>query len=446
MRIVLGKLCGTSLGGVLPLRSSRFPRPLGVTTTSDANRRPSVFISHSGDEGVVAAVLDQLVIGLKEAGFEPLLDRMIGAGANFHHDVGRWVDACDAAVIVVSPRALEPERAWVLAEVNQLQYKVRTPGFQTIPVLLGGVVPKDLRRPAWEPTGLALCNLVVSDNPALVVARVVAELAATRDRVTASPTARALERYLRRITNEDTLRAAAEELGIPALPSPVARHLAVRLMRAGPGEVLTAAKVLNFENTVVARVTLALALPFAWVDREAAVALAVALRGHRVAALNAIEKYTLDCYVTCGVEEDPPWSVELYESLQGEYLAEVVEDAIAEQEWQDGKLEEAEPERWARPAPVSPTVYALRCGPLTPELLDFVEDWFGGVRHAHVVLLAGGQRWADVPRATADRVVLVTPELDAALEEDATSFYRESLEMLTKLGASEAAFLSEIGL
>ena len=114
-------------------------------------RNLRVFISHSAsraEEPDTQTFLETLVARLhSEVGFEALADQKdLKAGDEWLQRVYAWMGLCDAAVILLSPRAVTRENStWVPRETNLLLWrKALDPRFVVIPVLIGGVTPADL--------------------------------------------------------------------------------------------------------------------------------------------------------------------------------------------------------------------------------------------------------------------------------------------------------------
>lgn len=112
-----------------------------------------IFISHGLDKAVDTDMqfLDALEAALQAAGHQVLLDRsQLTLGDAWQHVLHELLAECDAAVLLLSPRALT--RPWVLKEATILAYrKALQTGFPLVPVLLGGVVPDQLATDHFSP-------------------------------------------------------------------------------------------------------------------------------------------------------------------------------------------------------------------------------------------------------------------------------------------------------
>jgi len=112
---------------------------------------PTVFISHSSEgDPFAAAVLDRLQSLMKTKNFEVLVNlTSLRPGHDWERDIERWLDSCDAAVVLLNAKALQSE--WVRHEVSVLMHRKHMyrqgnrPELFLIPVLLGGVQARDVR-------------------------------------------------------------------------------------------------------------------------------------------------------------------------------------------------------------------------------------------------------------------------------------------------------------
>ncbi|MES2715005.1 MAG: toll/interleukin-1 receptor domain-containing protein [Pseudomonadota bacterium] len=117
-----------------------------------------IFISHGLDKKAASDMqfLDRLQAALETpaAGglaHQVLLDRsQLEAGDSWQDVLHEMLAECDAAVLLLSPRALT--RPWVLKESTVLAYrKALDPRFPLYPVLLGGVAAADLGQGQFSP-------------------------------------------------------------------------------------------------------------------------------------------------------------------------------------------------------------------------------------------------------------------------------------------------------
>jgi hypothetical protein len=116
-----------------------------------AQRPVRVFVSHSAhkdQEPATLLFLEALVARLTAESFEPLTDQKdLRAGDEWLQRLYGWMGLCDAAVILLSPRAVTRENStWVPRETNLLLWrKALDPRFVVIPVLVGGLTKADLK-------------------------------------------------------------------------------------------------------------------------------------------------------------------------------------------------------------------------------------------------------------------------------------------------------------
>lgn len=106
-----------------------------------------VFISHRNGQPDEITFIRRLKDELVGAGFEVLVDfERLTPGATLRQDIYTWLGICHAAVVMLSPKALSADSAWVPTESAILAWR-RTldPTFLVIPVLMPGVEVDDLR-------------------------------------------------------------------------------------------------------------------------------------------------------------------------------------------------------------------------------------------------------------------------------------------------------------
>ncbi|MCB1851034.1 MAG: toll/interleukin-1 receptor domain-containing protein [Gammaproteobacteria bacterium] len=126
-------------------------------------RRFRVFISHSAnrtEEPETQCFLDRLCNQLSaNSDIEVLVDqRSLQAGDEWCQRLYAWMGLCDAAVILLSPRAVQRENSsWVPREVNILLWrKAIDPDFLVLPVLVSGLERSDISdNPFVADAGLA---------------------------------------------------------------------------------------------------------------------------------------------------------------------------------------------------------------------------------------------------------------------------------------------------
>jgi hypothetical protein len=105
--------------------------------------KPHIFVSHSTPESSPArAALKRLADALAPE-YEVLLDRTaVRAGDNWREVMERWIDDCDAALVLITPEALASpyvRREWALLSMRRSQQD----DFLVVPIYLG-CAPQDL--------------------------------------------------------------------------------------------------------------------------------------------------------------------------------------------------------------------------------------------------------------------------------------------------------------
>lgn len=106
-----------------------------------------IFVSHSSKDPSTSERLKQIVRGLRDSGYDPLVDRdvedNIPAGVEWDRQLDQWLMDCHSAVILFTPTALRS--GWVQKEATLLcMRRRREPGFQLFGVLLDGVTGEQL--------------------------------------------------------------------------------------------------------------------------------------------------------------------------------------------------------------------------------------------------------------------------------------------------------------
>jgi hypothetical protein len=110
---------------------------------SGAGERLKVFISYSRKDSEEFA--DELLAGLKVAGFAPFLDRHdIVAGEDWEARLGGLIEQSDTVVVVVSPEAVKSERCvWEVDRTIELSKRLMPVIFKPVPE---HEIPKKLSR------------------------------------------------------------------------------------------------------------------------------------------------------------------------------------------------------------------------------------------------------------------------------------------------------------
>lgn len=214
-----------------------------------------VFISHAAsvvEEPATQVFLDALLAAIAaEPGFEPLTDRTdLQAGDDWMQQLYTWMGLCDAAVILLSPRAVTRENsAWVPRETNLLLWrKSLDPRFVVIPVPIGGLQTDALRHNPFL-ADVRLRDLQFADAQAdddkipLIVQTLRDKLASQRTRLAFDPVRVHVEDCLQRYAPQSSVeQALLQHFGAdPWQPlMPPAQKLSLQLLRGAASETVDA--------------------------------------------------------------------------------------------------------------------------------------------------------------------------------------------------------------
>ncbi len=178
---------------------------------------PLIFISHSAKDPEAAEALPELALRLREAGLDAWYDRerLALPGFQWRHEIEENLHLCRAAVVLMSPSALQSD--WVLYEASVLAHRSRmAAGFLLLPMLVDGVCVEQLRGPRWGAIELDAVQIVHGD-PVRSQQKVLERLQPLRKRYQAdAPEARlenALVHHLNK-AGKDAQRSAAARLKI----------------------------------------------------------------------------------------------------------------------------------------------------------------------------------------------------------------------------------------
>jgi hypothetical protein len=133
-----------------------------------------VFVSHSSqeDQAVLTAIADAIKA---RNNFSLLMDtELLDAGDPWRARINLWLGGCDAAVLVLSEKALESP--WVVYEASVLSYRNRGGNFLIIPVLLRDPQGKLLSDRRLDAQHIKETQAIISDDVAAIAQRVVAAL------------------------------------------------------------------------------------------------------------------------------------------------------------------------------------------------------------------------------------------------------------------------------
>jgi TIR domain len=113
-----------------------------------AGEKLKVFISYSRRDS--AAFADELLAGLKVAGFAPFLDRHdISAGEDWEGRLGGLIAQSDTVVFVISPEAVKSEQCtWEVDRATELSKRLLPVVFKSVP---DHDIPEKLKRLQFVP-------------------------------------------------------------------------------------------------------------------------------------------------------------------------------------------------------------------------------------------------------------------------------------------------------
>ena len=300
-------------------------------------RKARIFISHSAKETRAQEIQAALYDALKtSASLVPLMDkRDLEPGDMWRARINLWVGGCDAAVILLSQKALQSD--WVFYEAVLLTYRHESDsGFLVLPVYVD-VTPEEVAASRLHPTAITSIQFVPGAGRTVeeIVEGVVKELAkaACRGDSPVERQAKGLAGHLD-LFEKRHLETAAGLLQYdlkPWLPADDARLLlAVQLQSVG------------MEAAIPALISLQASLPAtlaeparekwlqdvvdlvasSWVDQrciERIPALAREQATPRAMGLNALSDLTAKMYVLrASAEELRPWKVVSCDAVVGQ--------------------------------------------------------------------------------------------------------------------------------
>lgn len=130
-----------------------------------------VFVSHSSqeDQAVLTAIADAIKA---QDNLALLMDtELLDAGDPWRARINLWLGGCDAAVLVLSEKALESP--WVVYEASVLSYRNRGGNFLIIPVLLRDPQGKLLSDRRLDAQHIKETQAIISDDAAAIAQRVI---------------------------------------------------------------------------------------------------------------------------------------------------------------------------------------------------------------------------------------------------------------------------------
>lgn len=379
--------------------------------------KPKVFISHSGNDGVVGELIAALVDKLR-ADYEPMVDmRNIPGGQEYRQLIDEMLRQCDSAVVIVSRAALDSP--WVRNEAGRLRDRARgRAAFARMPVYIEGTGPADLRTREWDPTSLAEESPAGGGDMAVVAAEVVRLLSPVREHFLASGVERDMAGSLRRLHPETLGNAVAPLFPDPAdawTAADLALQSARRLLAADPPTVAKVLSRLILSDVALTERVLDVVLPFTWVNRDAAAVISATVHAAGSVWINTARVQTARDHVACASPEFPFWDVlDVEETWDEENPRDLVAAFRAELAHADGQFTPAMAARLGERS--GPDVLAVPCSVHDLE----VRAAFDATEFATYakVFMAGEVSWGDVPAALIDALELVRPELDRDRERD----------------------------
>jgi len=328
----------TILGEVYHLRQAvTAPHNLRDKNADLPPRKARVFISGSSKEPKVQEIQTALYAELETSGvLVPLMDRQdLEPGDMWRARINLWVGGCDAAVMLLSPQALQSD--WVFYEMALLTYRNETdPGFLVLPVYVD-ITPEEVAASRFHSTAMTSIQNVpgAGRTVAVIVDDVVKELAKAAYR-SDSPVERQAKRLASRLDLFEK-KALEEASGFiqydlkPWLPADDVRLLlAVQLQSVGMEAAIPALMSLQYNLPA------ALAEPererwlhevtelvaSSWVDYRSSDRIAEIAKAKTVrfaVGLNTSSDLTARMYVLrAGLEEPRPWMVVSCDGIVGQ--------------------------------------------------------------------------------------------------------------------------------
>lgn len=277
-----------------------------------------VFVSHSAKEDDAINVQEKLVerLNAEPETFTLLMDRSeLVAGDRWRARINFWIGSCDAAVVLLSPAALDS--AYVAYEVSVLAYRAGAANsrFRIIPVYLKNVDRKLLEKSRLDPAKLTeIQRLANKRTPDEIADAVVAELSTIAD----TPP-RPIDGIIRRAQTllegvpKTVLENASEKLPDFTLPwepgQDVIRPLAERLLGVGMLGAIDALIELSSDMAGAKVQELVNLVACTWVDIKAVERLPEIAQSStlRAVALNALKTETASMYHLAASRGSKTW-------------------------------------------------------------------------------------------------------------------------------------------
>jgi hypothetical protein len=249
-------------------------------------RRPRVFVSHrshsDADQRWLAAFAHHAQAG--DDGLAMAYDKAtIDVGDRWRHVIDHMLAGCHAAVVLLTPSALES--AWVLKETTILRWRydndTATPRFVLLPLIRSGLERQTIKQhPLWQPLSLLDLQAVEVDKPATAALTVKQRLQPVAAMLRPSPLDLLVETIMRSLENcgrvhlQEAIDVLNEPVGADDDPRRQLAHaIATAMHRRNPpvlGQVANALRRLEQSDSVRQILDV---VSHMWVELEAAAGL-----------------------------------------------------------------------------------------------------------------------------------------------------------------------------
>ena len=269
-------------------------------------RKPRIFISHSSRDGDASStVRDALANALRADAYPVLLDRdELVLGENWRSTLNMWMRGCDAAIVLLSERALASR--FVAYEASVLTYRNDVDDrFLLIPVFIDPVSNSAVQESPLAPTRIHDVQTIISGKPqAEIIQTVLDQLAQHEAATEVHHHTRRLMRILRNVP-EDVLEEAADELSVSlgawVPPSELQLALAMKMMGLGLARS-TVDTVMNLDPylpdpAIEAAAEIADLVGSSWVDSRSVNELPRAVQQRSPVGINGVNPLTAIMYV-----------------------------------------------------------------------------------------------------------------------------------------------------
>lgn len=270
--------------------------------------QPRVFISHAahGDPSGLAFI-DRLKAKLQPR-FAVLVDKDdIPTGEEWRRTLNTWIGGCHAAVLLLSPRALE--RPWVAYEASILRFRDNC---KVVSVFLKPVTYQDIQNSDLAPAAIDALQAIIADDADEIIAKVNAALDGVASLHTPIDQQRLFARFALKDIPEELARQVTDQLGFDFgdWRSNACDDLALALMssplKSAAKAVLQIKRYLKDED---ARKDLFQIIANSWVDEGSTSALrSIARRQNDLRGVtipHALRSLTGQCYITRATNRAP---------------------------------------------------------------------------------------------------------------------------------------------